>query len=519
MLGFEKCHDAPPTTTEFYRIGRLLGKGAFGKVNLGMHKLTGKLVAIKSISKEYLTDEQSKKKVMQEFSILKKLRHQSVIRLFESFESNKHILFVFELCSGGDLLTYVRKQKRLKEPVAKKVFLQLVEGLQHCHSRGILHRDVKLDNVLLNGVGAIKICDFGVSKVVSKGERMTEQCGTPAYIAPEILRDKGYEGFGVDIWSAGVALFAMLYGTVPFKANNMKELHKLILKGRFNLKDDVSKEARDLLNKMLECDPRKRITLHEILSHSWMKDIDEEICLFTEQEIATITKEYAYKNKIKSEGETNTLFTEQNIDSTQNDLTKNITTKSVILAPFNSTLTDNAAGNSSISSLMKEKKEVIKFAAKIRDIDRQYEKNNNGELDNGVYNKFICESSEDKGIPSSPSEDAKAKNKGDVEDPISKIRQREEEKVECFRSPILKQDKKPNRDGCGSSMSKTGERDTSPICVQPLILGIFFPCSFFTRRRNYFSNASLWLSQGLCHKMFKGKRTEPCNYDILPNKI
>jgi len=399
IKGYFKEHkEAPPTTTEFYRVGRLLGKGAFGKVNLGMHKLTGKLVAIKSINKEYLTDEASKKKVMQEYSILKHLRHPNVIRLYESFESVKHILIVTELCTGGDLLNYVRKRRKLKEDMAKFVFKRLIEGLNHCHTRGILHRDIKLDNVLLNSTGELKICDFGVSKIVHKGERMTEQCGTPAYIAPEILRDRGYEGFEVDIWSAGVALYAMLYGTVPFKANNMKELHKLIMKGRYTLKEDASKEAKDLLTKMLEIDPYKRITISEIFAHEWMQGIDETISLFSEQEKELLSKEYCYnKSKPKGEGETNTLFTEQNIDSTQNELTKNNTTKSVILAPFNSTRTDQETSKDFIEKdvVVKEKKEVLKFAGKVRDIDRQYEKNNNGDVDNGVYNKFVCDSSED----------------------------------------------------------------------------------------------------------------------------
>lgn len=161
---------------------------------------------------------------MQEVVILKKTRHRNIVRLYEFFETQKHLLFVMELCSGGDLLNYVRKRRRLKEDVAKYVFKQIIEGLGYCHSKQILHRDIKLDNILLDSEGEVKICDFGVSKIVKKGEKMTEQCGTPAYIAPEILRDKGYEGFSVDIWSAGVVLYAMLYGTVPFKANNMSEL-------------------------------------------------------------------------------------------------------------------------------------------------------------------------------------------------------------------------------------------------------------------------------------------------------
>ena len=152
-----------------------------------------------------------------------------------------------EVCGAGDLLTYVRRRRKLKEDVAKHMFKQIVEGLKYCHSRGILHRDIKLDNILLTSEGDIRICDFGVSKLVKAGEIMTEQCGTPAYIAPEIFENKGYEGYASDVWSAGVVLFAMLYGTVPFKANNMQELHKLILKAKYNLKDEITDEAKSLL--------------------------------------------------------------------------------------------------------------------------------------------------------------------------------------------------------------------------------------------------------------------------------
>jgi serine/threonine protein kinase len=170
-----------------------------------------------------------------------------------------------ELCSGGDLLNYVRKRRKLKEDIAKYVFKQVVEGLHYCHSKRIVHRDIKLDNLLLDEDGSVKLCDFGVSKHLKDyNEVMTEQCGTPAYIAPEILKDKGYKGFGVDIWSLGVCLYAMLYGTVPFKANNMSELHQLILKAKYSLKDDkveISDDAKSLIKALLEPDPSKRLTI------------------------------------------------------------------------------------------------------------------------------------------------------------------------------------------------------------------------------------------------------------------
>jgi serine/threonine protein kinase len=191
------------------------------------------MVAIKSINKSYFNEESQSTKVKQEVVILKQTRHRNIVKLYEYFETQKHILLVTEICAGGDLLNYVRKRRQLKEDVAKSLFKQIIEGIGYCHSKNILHRDIKLDNILLAWNGEVKIGDFGVSKVVKKGEVMNEQCGTPAYIAPEILLDRGYSGFGADIWSAGVVLFAMLYGTVPFKANNMQELQKIIIKAQY----------------------------------------------------------------------------------------------------------------------------------------------------------------------------------------------------------------------------------------------------------------------------------------------
>ncbi len=172
----------PPTTLDFYKFVKvcnfnnlnyfeqLIGKGAFGKVTLGIHKLTGKHVAIKAIDKNYMKDDFSKKKVFQEVFILKKIRHSNIIRLLEVFESPKHFLMVMEYAGGGDLLQYVKQRKRLDEVEAKYMFKQIVYGLGHCHCRSVLHRDIKLDNILMDVEGSIKICDFGVSRLINKGQ-------------------------------------------------------------------------------------------------------------------------------------------------------------------------------------------------------------------------------------------------------------------------------------------------------------------------------------------------------------
>lgn len=220
-----------------------------------------------------MKDDFSKKKVFQEVYILKKIRHSNVIRLLEVFESPKHFLMVMEYVGGGDLLQYVKQRKRLEEQEAKYIFKQIVYGLAHCHCRSVLHRDIKLDNILMDEDGGVKICDFGVSRLVAKGQVIQEQCGTPAYLAPEIIADEGYENFYVDIWSLGVLLYAVLQGTVPFKASNLSDLHKLILQGNFQYPVPISNEAKDLILKMLVLVPENRISIPEMLSHPWLKGI------------------------------------------------------------------------------------------------------------------------------------------------------------------------------------------------------------------------------------------------------
>jgi 5'-AMP-activated protein kinase catalytic alpha subunit len=160
--------EVPITTLDYYKFMKLIGKGAFGKVTLGIHKLSGKYVAIKTVDKSLMKDDYQRKKVLQEVHLLKKVRHTNVIRLLEVFESPKHLLMVMEYAGGGDLLQYVKKRRRLEEPEARRIFKQIVYGLAHCHCRSVLHRDIKLDNILLDSDGEIKICDFGVSRVIKK---------------------------------------------------------------------------------------------------------------------------------------------------------------------------------------------------------------------------------------------------------------------------------------------------------------------------------------------------------------
>ncbi|CAG9310243.1 unnamed protein product [Blepharisma stoltei] len=274
---FRKHLEEPTTSLEFYQVGEMIGKGAFGRVMLGVHNLTGYKVALKAIEKIHMKNEDSRRKVLHEVLILKKVRHKRVNRILEVFESSKFFYIVMEYAGGGDLLHFVKRKGKILEGEAKRIFRQILEGAIAIHSHGIIHRDFKLDNILIDSdYSSVKICDFGVSRSIKKGDIINEQCGTPAYLAPEMIIGRGYEGVSVDIWSLGVLLYAMLCGTVPFKAKNLNDLHKLILLGKYNIPDHISEEAKDLISKFLTAIPQYRITLREALEHRWFYTEDTE---------------------------------------------------------------------------------------------------------------------------------------------------------------------------------------------------------------------------------------------------
>ena len=280
-LSYRSSGSPPVTTSEFYRFGRMLGKGAFGKVSLAVHKLTGLKVAIKSIDKAYMKDEHRRRKVFQEVFTMRRIRNKNVIRLFEVFESSRHFNMVLEYCGGGDLLQFVKTRIRLPESEAVLIFQQILEAVRACHGMNIIHRDVKLDNVLIDSTyRTAKLCDFGVSRMVKPGQRINDQCGTPAYIAPEIIADRGYEGFPVDVWSLGVLLYAMITGTVPFRAKSMPELHKLILRGKFDIPEHVSIAGRSLLEGMLTLVPQQRMTLDQVARHPWVLGAHDDLEMY-----------------------------------------------------------------------------------------------------------------------------------------------------------------------------------------------------------------------------------------------
>jgi len=179
-----------------------------------------------------------------------------------------------DLSERGSLLDFVKSRKKLTEAVARPMFLQIMYGLQYCHEEDIVHRDIKLENVLIDYTGTVRLIDFGLAAMASPNKWLRVHCGSPSYAAPEIVGRKSYLGPAVDVWSSGIVLFAMVCGYLPFQSptGNKQELCEKILRGRLKTPDWLSEPLCDLLSKMLCKKPELRLTIDEVLNHPWCRD-------------------------------------------------------------------------------------------------------------------------------------------------------------------------------------------------------------------------------------------------------
>jgi len=407
-------------------------------------------------------------KILYETNLMRKLNHPNITKILETFEDDKFILIIMEYINGGNLFSFVKKRRKLSEKISKFLFRQIILGIQHIHSKKIVHRDIKLENILIDLNNKIKICDFGIGIMLeSEDELIHDQCGTPMYMAPEIILNSkkgGYKGFPVDIWSAGIALYIMLSGTLPFNYKNNREKNEGDISGNgISLSNNnnyelqysiinknpkkikkISAEARDLLNGLLNKDPTKRLTIDEILNHPWLKK-DKKIKkykLFTKAEQIMLEKNYI-DYRIKGNEDLKESFSISNLNSNEKNIDynkKNIKTKSSILAPYN-TLIENESFrinengeaefdngekfNDFNNSKIKMENDIINVGHNVKQAFINFEFNNNGELDNGM---IIQSKSRSNTFMNLSSEDESSEENG--ENTEDNIKEKNQEKIE-----------------------------------------------------------------------------------------
>ncbi|KAF9908797.1 hypothetical protein EC991_009500 [Linnemannia zychae] len=264
-----------------YLLLQTLGEGEFAKVKLGMHADSGEEVAIKLIRRQSIDNTPRLNKIGREISVLRTIRHPNIIALYDVIETERYIGIVIEYASGGELFDHILAHRYLREKDACRLFAQLMSGVHYLHSKHIVHRDLKLENLLLDRNRNIIITDFGFANQFDSSSRdlMSTSCGSPCYAAPELVISDGlYVGSGVDIWSCGVILYAMLAGYLPFDddpsnpdGDNINQLYNYILATTLVFPDYISHDARDLLRMMLVPDPAKRCNMKRIMAHRWLK--------------------------------------------------------------------------------------------------------------------------------------------------------------------------------------------------------------------------------------------------------
>ncbi|KAI6228944.1 Non-specific serine/threonine protein kinase [Aphelenchoides fujianensis] len=252
-----------------YRLLKTIGKGNFAKVKLARHMPTGIDVAIKIIDKTAL-NQSSLQKLFREVRIMKQLDHPNIVKLYQVMETDQTLYLVMEYASGGEVFDYLVAHGRMKEKEARAKFRQIVSAVQYLHSKNIIHRDLKAENLLLDADMNIKIADFGFSNQFSAGNKLDTFCGSPPYAAPELFQGKKYDGPEVDVWSLGVILYTLVSGSLPFDGQNLKELRERVLRGKYRIPFYMSTDCENLLKKFLVLNPARRGTLEAIMKERWL---------------------------------------------------------------------------------------------------------------------------------------------------------------------------------------------------------------------------------------------------------
>ncbi|XP_058072656.1 calcium-dependent protein kinase 20-like [Magnolia sinica] len=288
-----------------YELGRELGRGEFGITYLCTDKSSDEVLACKSISKKKLRTAVDIEDVRREVEIMKHLpKHPNIVSLKDTYEDDNAVHLVMELCEGGELFDRIVARGHYTERAAAGVTRTIVEVVQMCHKHGVMHRDLKPENFLFANKkesSPLKAIDFGLSVFFTPGERFTEIVGSPYYMAPEVLK-RNY-GPEVDVWSAGVILYILLCGVPPFWAETEQGVAQAIIRSVIDFKRDpwpkVSDNAKDLVKRMLDPDPKKRLTAQEVLDHTWLVNAKKAPNVPLGENVRARLKQFSVMNKFK----------------------------------------------------------------------------------------------------------------------------------------------------------------------------------------------------------------------------
>jgi serine/threonine protein kinase len=256
-----------------FEVGKMLGQGNFAKVYYARNVGTGEEVAIKVIEKEKIFKSGLTAHIKREIAVLRRVRHPHIVQLYEVMATKLRIYFVMEYVRGGELFARVAKGP-LTEPEARRYFQQLISAVAFCHARGVYHRDIKPENLLVDDAGDLKVSDFGLSAVAEQIRHdglFHTFCGTPAYVAPEVLSRRGYDAAKADLWSCGVVLFVLGAGYLPFQDRNLVGMYRKIHRGDFRCPKWFSPDLLRLLHRLLDTKPLRRAAVDEIMENDWFK--------------------------------------------------------------------------------------------------------------------------------------------------------------------------------------------------------------------------------------------------------
>lgn len=265
-----------------YILGKKIGEGGFGVVRCGVHEDTGDRVAIKILDKSQAQMMHMTPQVKKEIGLLTTLRHENIVSGVEVLSSSTRLFLIMELVNGGDMHSLVTKKKRLGVTETRTYFRCILKALHYCHSQGVYHRDLKLENLLLTKDGNLKICDFGLASVTENSKDsnantlLSTMVGTEDYAAPEIVLGKAYAGNKVDMWSAGVILFTMLAGYCPFLGSEDRSINQDIVKVKYSFPKNFPAEVREVVKALLVFSPEKRPTAEEVLKMPWIHDPEDD---------------------------------------------------------------------------------------------------------------------------------------------------------------------------------------------------------------------------------------------------